>query len=277
MDGVADHGVVRRVIVVDAVVAVAIGEVANQHVVGGHDPCGLVPIDVDTTVLVTVGNVVDHRVIAGAIELDPRGIAHHNRCIGEGDIFADQVVIAAIDDADADAGIVIGDVVGDGGIVGVVQHNALNVQGRVGWITGVMHAVVRDGDVIRVQHVDALTACLGNGEASDDDVAPTAEQEGAVVFGFGIDLTGDGHTRITLEGDGLALNTVALHRHCFWIRARQNPHGIPRLRGLQRSLTNGAERYRLAPRRAGCIAACRVGIINVEGSSFRRGLNRRRG
>ncbi len=126
MHGIAYHGVIGRVVVVDAVIAVAVGQVADYNVVLRAETGGIVFIDVDPRVLVGMDHVVDDGIVVAAIQLNPGRVGHHHRSIGVGQVVADRVVPTA-DHADADAGVVIGDVVVDQRVGGVLQIDAAYV------------------------------------------------------------------------------------------------------------------------------------------------------
>ena len=120
-------GIVGRLVVIDAVIAVLITEVPDDQVVVRTRTIGIPVIQIDPGVLVAVDEVVDDGVIAAAGQLDPGGIRLDQREILIGSIVADQVMVAA-DYADPNTGVVIRDVVGDCGVAGVPGINALLIR-----------------------------------------------------------------------------------------------------------------------------------------------------
>ena len=131
LDGVADDDLVRRRVVVNPVVAVAVGQVAHHEVVVRAR------VEVEPGVLVGVRGVVDDRVVVAREDIDPRGIAHVAGGVGERDVVADRVVVGAVGQPDAVRAVVIGRVAADRGV-----RRAVDVDARPGRARGGLPALL---------------------------------------------------------------------------------------------------------------------------------------
>ena len=85
MHRIAHKGVVGRIVDVNAMVAILIADVSNDKIMGrlvGNPPASDL-INIDPTVLVAIGNIVDNRVVAAARSLDPGCIGLDKRVVGK--------------------------------------------------------------------------------------------------------------------------------------------------------------------------------------------------
>ena len=117
------------------------------------------------------------RIVVARVESDPVRIPLPLFGIGEREVVADQVIVGTIGKQNTMVTVVIGGIPADRGIGGAVDVNAHPVGARHR-AAGVADMVVREGDVVRTEHVNAIVHRAGYGEAVDHDVALARHPEG---------------------------------------------------------------------------------------------------
>src|SRR5580658_5780275 len=159
------------------------------------------------------------------------------------DVFGDEIGVVGtglIGDQDA-AGVVVGDIAGDDGVIGAHEVNALaavhrfiGLEGRDARAGGAGKAevvfgyvIVGDGDPGGAGGEDALVVGAGDGEAGDGDVAHAwyrrgcgAVDEDAIRLSVGID--GGGSVTGSLQRQGFGDD------HALLVVAARDVDGVPR-------------------------------------------------
>ena len=98
--------------------------------------------------------------------------------IAEREVVADQVVVGAIGKQNTVRTVVIGGIPADRGIGGAVDVDTRPGGARYR-LARVADMVVREGDVVRAEHVNTVVHRAGNGETVDHNVALARHPEGA--------------------------------------------------------------------------------------------------
>src|SRR5689334_5074128 len=136
-------------------VTIAVAKVSNNQVIAGIKP-GKSLIYTNPTVFIAIDNIVTDSVVTAAKYINPSAIGHDHRRISKGHIVTDDIVIATIEQTNATAGVVICGITCDDRVGSRLQINALHILVFRSSITNIAHMVVRDGDVVRTVHVEAL-------------------------------------------------------------------------------------------------------------------------
>ena len=117
------------------------------------------------------------RIVVAPVEPNSAGIPLPPFGIAERDVVADQVIVGTVGQQNTVRAVVIGGVPADRGIGGAVDVDA-RTGGARGRAAGVADMVVRERDVIRAEHVDAIIRRAGDREAIHHDVAFARHAEG---------------------------------------------------------------------------------------------------
>ncbi len=214
--GVTDGRVVRRVVVINAMVAVAIQQIADVKITTSCTVIARYP-----GVFIAIANIMQDGIVIAAVQPNSAGIPLIPFGIAEGDVVTDQVIVGTTGQVNAVFAVVLGDVPADGGIGGATQIDALT-DGTRGRAAGEADVVVRERDVVRAEYVNPFASCTGDGEAIHHDVAFAGDAE-AIIVGRG---PSDRNIRRSRIGDGGPGRAGIWHGHRFSVRASHHMHGF---------------------------------------------------
>src|SRR6266508_4473043 len=144
-------------------VAIPIGEIADEKIATWTCVVGY------PGVFISIGNIIQDRIAVARVESNSACISLPLLGIGERDVVADQVIVGTIDKLNTVRAVVIGGIPADRGSGGAVDVDA-RTGGTRHRAAGVADMVVRDGDVVRAEHVNATVSCTGISEAINGDI-----------------------------------------------------------------------------------------------------------
>ena len=199
VDGVRHDHLVRRVEVVDAVVAVAVADVVHDHAAAAA------VVELDPGVLVRVADVAGDRV-AGAPDVDPRRGTRVLPRVGERDVAADHVVGRAVGEEDSGVRVVVRRVSQHERVARVAEVDPL-LRVPVHRLARVGGVAAPDGDRARVRGVDAVVRGLAHRRPVDRHVGGSIGDVDPLVPGAGDRRAAHGDGRGAIDLDPTARGT----------------------------------------------------------------------
>ena len=156
------------------------------------------------------------------VESDPVGVTLPLFGIAEDEVVADQVIVGTIGKQNSMVTVVIGGVSTDRGIGGAVDVDAHPVEARYR-TASIADLVVREGDVVRAEHVNAVVHRVCYGEAVDNDVAFARHPEGTTSGGT---IASDSNTGSRRVSDRQARTSGFGDADRFGIATSQHTHDV---------------------------------------------------